>query len=51
MPPMGSYHRLILHRLAEYYCMEHDVEEPTCEEDARRDRQPMTLYKTVSSRM
>jgi hypothetical protein len=24
---MGGYHRLMVHRLAEYYCMEHEVEE------------------------
>lgn len=24
---MGGYHRLMMHRLAEYYCMEHEVEE------------------------
>ena len=51
LPPMGSYHRLMVHRLAEYYCMEHDVEEWTSQEDQRRDRQPMTLYKTPGSQM
>jgi len=26
-PAMGGYHRLMVHRLAEYYCMEHEVDE------------------------
>jgi hypothetical protein len=51
LPAMGSYHRLMLHRLAEYYCMEHDVEHWLSEEDQRRDRQPITLYKHPGTRM